>query len=880
MATPGEILVRLGIDPSGLAAGEAAATGAFGRIESSARTMAAGLVAAFGVFSVSTVLGDAVRDAQAAETSIAVLTQSLQNNVAGWNGDMTAIDAAAQANLRYGVTATQTYDSLGLIVAATHSLDEALAVQNTALDLAAFKHISLQEATQALVNIEAGRARGLATLGINVKDFSTIEERMAAVHQVTAGAADALANTETGKLSAAQASISESMEKLGVTLLPAVASGMQVVADVSTVVADNLNTIEPVAEALALTIGVKMAAGALAAGINVLGLGTAAATATPEVAGLGAAAATSAGEVEGLGTAAGAAATGGVAGLGLSIGQLAAPLALMVGFKDQITGFFGGLMNGVNNFIVGSNPFSDRVNAITQGFGHLTPAVLTNTAAIGQQTAALVDLTGATRDTDGQIGEMDSAVQTFNGVMNGATAQIGTATDAIAQFGLAAFGVTGYVGQTDDTVKGLEATLKDTYGITINDGDAALYLARGMDAAAVAAQQAEAALRAFNREHPVNTGLPGGTADAQRQFSLGTTNTSSPAAGDKAALDAANKAWQDSMTAAATAARTTVAHITGSTAAASAAFSTLAADAKASMASAFGTIKEYADNYFDALHRRNLEAIQDSHDRKAAAIQDAKDAANAAIDADETALRGKLSALQQAIDARKAAEQLEQLQTNLANAQASGDQSKISAAQQALSDFEDQQQLAALQAQTNAQIAADEAKRKAADDAATAAAKANDAETAAAKKAEDTRAADQKTAFDKALAALQSSLGRHPEEWAKTQQEIVDLLGKYGVTIANAGTKVGTDYANNLAAALNAGIGKVGTAGQALADAAAGKLALHTGATSAPQLASAAPLPPVNLTVNAQLDGETLLTFVSKGLQLRQGALTSGLGNG
>lgn len=58
---------------------------------------------------------------------------------------------------------------------------------NLALDLSAIKHISLEDATNVLIQAENGRARGLATLGINVKAYTAATEAQArAAKDVTA----------------------------------------------------------------------------------------------------------------------------------------------------------------------------------------------------------------------------------------------------------------------------------------------------------------------------------------------------------------------------------------------------------------------------------------------------------------------------------------------------------------------------------------------------------------------------------------------------------------------------------------------------------------------------------------------------------------------
>lgn len=151
------------------------------------------------------------------EDSLAKLNTSLRANTA-LQGDTSAIEKRIKANEALGFTDTDLRNSLALIVPATHDADKALNVQSVAMDLARFKGISLQDATTALVSIEAGRARGLAALGINVKDYSTVEERLQAVEKVSQGQAASYADTLTGQLAVGMAKVNDSGEKLGHTL--------------------------------------------------------------------------------------------------------------------------------------------------------------------------------------------------------------------------------------------------------------------------------------------------------------------------------------------------------------------------------------------------------------------------------------------------------------------------------------------------------------------------------------------------------------------------------------------------------------------------------------------------------------------------------------
>jgi hypothetical protein len=182
-------------------------------------------------------LEDSVAAYREQEVATNRLSASLRANTTDWIGHGAAIEEATKASMALGFTDTETANAIALLVAATHSQAEAIKVLSVAQDLARFKSISLSEAAQALTGIEAGRARGLALLGINVKDYATTEERLAAVEKVTGDQARKYAESDLGKLDKATARVDQAQEKFGkglshleADILPAAADALETVA--------------------------------------------------------------------------------------------------------------------------------------------------------------------------------------------------------------------------------------------------------------------------------------------------------------------------------------------------------------------------------------------------------------------------------------------------------------------------------------------------------------------------------------------------------------------------------------------------------------------------------------------------------------------------
>lgn len=149
------------------------------------------------------------------EHSVQKLNTAIKANVANWDGDTKAIDARLEAGVKLGFSNAEIRDSMAGLVAATHDVNDALHVQNVAMDLARFKGISLQDASDALTKVEAGSYRILKSLGIELKNGATQTEALAAVEKVAGGQAADFANTLEGKLAVAAAKTTESLSRLG-----------------------------------------------------------------------------------------------------------------------------------------------------------------------------------------------------------------------------------------------------------------------------------------------------------------------------------------------------------------------------------------------------------------------------------------------------------------------------------------------------------------------------------------------------------------------------------------------------------------------------------------------------------------------------------------
>lgn len=204
----------------GAAIGAAAGTVAFGALS-------------YAVANATNFVGGATQAFIDDEQSVRRLDASLRANVAGWNGNTKAIEDTIKARMKLGFADEEQRNALGLAVIATHDVNQALALEATAMDLARLKSISLEEATSKLIKVEGGNFRALKELGIQVDENATQTEALIAVQKAAEGQAAAWAETTGGKLVAAQVRASEATERLGgvfarlgAFILPALADGL------------------------------------------------------------------------------------------------------------------------------------------------------------------------------------------------------------------------------------------------------------------------------------------------------------------------------------------------------------------------------------------------------------------------------------------------------------------------------------------------------------------------------------------------------------------------------------------------------------------------------------------------------------------------------
>lgn len=251
MANIGDVFFRIGLDGSsvvpdatkigqqaGAAAGTAGGTSFGARFKQSIskQNIGQGLVQGLGLgaglvaFSaVNTVisgtvnfLGEATDAAREEGVAVASLTQALEANVAGWDGNIEAIEEVISAREELGFADDEQRESLARLVSITKDENEALELQRQAMDLARLRGISLTTASEILGKVYGGNVGILSRYGIQLEKGTTATEALAEIQRRASGQAEAFAETEQGAADAAGIAFDNLKEDVGSILLPIV----------------------------------------------------------------------------------------------------------------------------------------------------------------------------------------------------------------------------------------------------------------------------------------------------------------------------------------------------------------------------------------------------------------------------------------------------------------------------------------------------------------------------------------------------------------------------------------------------------------------------------------------------------------------------------
>lgn len=227
---------------------------AFGSLKKAGSAVGSGLrTAALGALGITTAVAAFAVAATAAaadeEKQIARL-----NGVLKQRGMLTEANSAAVENQiskleNLAIADDQVRESLITATQFTKNFNEAIKIQNVAADVAAAKNITLEEATALVGKAYQGNTKGLKGLGVQTKKGAKGLDVLTAITKKYKGAAEAAANTTSGKALKAQIKFNNIMEDFGAKFLPYANAGLDFISDTALpALSSAFNTVFPIIE--------------------------------------------------------------------------------------------------------------------------------------------------------------------------------------------------------------------------------------------------------------------------------------------------------------------------------------------------------------------------------------------------------------------------------------------------------------------------------------------------------------------------------------------------------------------------------------------------------------------------------------------------------
>ncbi len=150
------------------------------------------------------------------------LSKSIDETESTIDGLIRISDEAGKAAVKLGFDDETAARSFAKLFAVTKDVTSAQKEVSLAMDLARFKNISLEDATQKLIMVHSGATKELKSLGIAVTDGATAMQNLDAIQKQVAFSAQGYATTTKGQIEVIKVNIDNLKESIGAALAPAV----------------------------------------------------------------------------------------------------------------------------------------------------------------------------------------------------------------------------------------------------------------------------------------------------------------------------------------------------------------------------------------------------------------------------------------------------------------------------------------------------------------------------------------------------------------------------------------------------------------------------------------------------------------------------------
>jgi hypothetical protein len=180
--------------------------------------------AAIGALALKTAV-DGVKAALEDEAAQAKLAATLNNVTGATDAQIASVEEYIyQTAIAVGVTDDELRPSFERLFRSVKNIDEAMRLQNLALDISAGTGKSLSQVTEALARSYDGNFGSLKRLGAGIDDSiiknKDFDAAVASLSKTFSGQADVAANTYQGKITRLKIAFDEAKESIGAALLP------------------------------------------------------------------------------------------------------------------------------------------------------------------------------------------------------------------------------------------------------------------------------------------------------------------------------------------------------------------------------------------------------------------------------------------------------------------------------------------------------------------------------------------------------------------------------------------------------------------------------------------------------------------------------------
>ncbi len=234
------------------------------------------LAGALGALGAATFLKSAIGAFAEGEAQMAkfdAIVRTLSPNLQTFRHEI--LELSDKAMLDFGFSSETAAISLARLFQATKESDFSMRAFQAAMDLARFKGIGLEEATQALILSFQGAPKLLKQFGIDIDEHASKETILAAVMAVTAGQAQAYAGTLKGSFNIIHEVFTEFQKGVGAIFAPAIRTSIEWVKEQVKAMggmSEAVRTLQPLLVGLSVFLGGVLVVGATAGAFALAGM--------------------------------------------------------------------------------------------------------------------------------------------------------------------------------------------------------------------------------------------------------------------------------------------------------------------------------------------------------------------------------------------------------------------------------------------------------------------------------------------------------------------------------------------------------------------------------------------------------------------------------